>query len=295
MENSKKPSIVSEKYLSKPFGKRFFDGYVRNQNIKKSFALNVSLSIVTVLLTVLWVKLPKNVFANTSIQSISLELERITQITKEMIQVPPLVLKIKIESNNFNPRNYKPSKISVVSFINPNQIPPGAEASAVLLSGATNGMIKAQLTQALKVDGITLLDSGTLLIGEGQSTEERLFVRFNKAVFKNGQFVRISAQGYDLADKILGLKGSRVGDYTLKLAASSGLYFLSGLASGLKTDEIALPGQARRPRLEDAALSGVSTAASEQAKQYLEQMKNKGPVIEVKSGTSFIVTFDGSD
>ena len=28
---------------------------------------------------------------------------------------------------------------------------------------------------------------------------------------------------------------------------------------------------------------------------YLEQMKNKAPLIEVKSGTSFIVTFEGSE
>lgn len=174
-------------------------------------------------------------------------------------------------------------------------IPPGAEARAVLLSGATNGMIKAQLTEPLKVDGVSLLDTGTLLIGEGQSSDERLFVRFNKAVFKNGKFIRISAQGYDLSDNILGLKGSRVGDYSMKLAASSGLYFLSGLASGMKTEELQLPGQTRQPRVSDAALQGVSTAASEQAKQYLEQMKNKAPLIEVKSGTSFIVTFEGSE
>ncbi|MBC7421479.1 MAG: TrbI/VirB10 family protein [Bdellovibrio sp.] len=114
------------------------------------------------------------------------------KLAGQVVLVPPLVLKIKIESSPYANGKYKPSKISVVSFVGNGIIPPGAETFAVLLSGATNGMVKAQLTEALKVDGVSLLDAGTLLIGEGQSSDERLFVRFNKAVFKNGKFIRIS-------------------------------------------------------------------------------------------------------
>lgn len=287
-----KPRMVSESSLPKPFGKRFFDSCIRVKKDKKKVTLGISISILTVVMIILWKKLPKNFIENQPLKSIELGLEK---ITGQALTVPALVLKIKIESSPYSSGNYKPSKISVVSFVSASSIPPGAETQAILLSGATNGMIKAKLIEPLKVDGVSLLDAGTLLIGEGQSSEERLFIRFNKAVFKNGKFIRISAQGYDVSDKILGLKGSRVGDYTMKLAASSGLYFLSGLASGMRTEENLIPGQTKRPELRDAALSGISTAAGEQAKQYLEQMKNKAPVIEVKSGSTFIVTFDGSE
>ena len=286
------PQIISEKSIPKPFGKRFFDRSIHTKKFKRKLILGIAISTLSVVLIVLWKKLPKNFISNTTVSEISLSFEK---MVGQVVLVPPLVLKIKIESSPYANGNYKPAKISIVSFVSSGAIPPGAETNAILLSGATNGMIKAQLTEALKVDGVSLLDAGTLLIGEGQSSDERLFVRFNKAVFKNGKFIRVSAQGYDISDKILGLKGSRVGDYTMKLAASSGLYFLSGLASGMKTEEIALPGQARRPQIGDAALQGVSTAAGEQAKQYLEQMKNKAPLIEVKSGSVFIVTFDGSE
>ncbi len=286
------PQIIREKSIQKPFGKRFFDRSIHKKKFKRKLIFGIAISTLSVVLIVLWKKLPKNFVASTTVSEISLGFEKMVGAA---IVVPPLVLKIKIESSPYTNGKYKPSKISVVSFVGSGSIPPGAETNAVLLSGATNGMIKAQLTEALKVDGVSLLDAGTLLIGEGQSSDERLFVRFNKAVFKNGKFIRVSAQGYDISDKILGLKGSRVGDYTMKLAASSGLYFLSGLASGMKTEEITLPGQARRPQIGDAALQGVSTAAGEQAKQYLEQMKNKAPLIEVKSGSVFIVTFDGSE
>mgnify|MGYP001240544110 CR=1 FL=1 len=293
MTNEKSmPQIISEGSISKPFGKRFFDRSIHYKRHKVKIRYGVLTSILSLVFMLLWLKMPKNFISSHSVSDISLKFQT---LTGKIVLIPPLILKIEVKSSNYPGANFKPSKINVVSFIASGAIPPGAEARAVLLSGATNGMIKAQLTESLKVDGVSVLDSGTLLIGEGQSSDERLFVRFNKAVFKNGKFVRVSALGYDLTDKILGLKGSRVGDYTMKLAASSGLYFLSGLASGMKTEDYAVPGQARRPQVSDAALQGLSTAASEQAKQYLDQMKNKGPVLEVKSGTIFIVTFEGSE
>ena len=281
------PSIKNEKFLAKPFGQRFFDYYVRVHKTPKKPLLCIFISLMTVLIIILWMKIPKKLLIN-SVTSISFTLKSFDK----SIMVPPLILKIKFDSSQ-QKASYKSTKINVVSFSGDGKIPPGAEARAVLLTGATNGMIKAKLMENLKIDGMSLLDAGTLLIGEGQSSEERLFIRFNKAVFKNGKFFKISAQGYDLSDKILGLKGSRVGDYTLKLAASSGLYFLSGFASGFQNSESGqIPNQVRKPSVSDAALQGVSTASQEQAKQYLEQIKNRGPLIEVKSGTEFILNFD---
>jgi type IV secretory pathway VirB10-like protein len=143
------------------------------------------------------------------------------------------------------------------------------------------------------MDGASVLEAGVKLLGQGRSTEERLFIAFNKAVFRNGKSISISAQAYDLSDSILGLKGSRVGDRALKLAASSGLYFISGMASGLQAPIYNESGKIQTPSASDAALNGVSQAASEQAKSYMEDIKNRAPIIEVKSGTVFTITFDG--
>ena len=289
--NDASPQIVSESSLAKPFGQRPFDGYVMSKpQGTKQLALVVSL-VVFCLFCIFWKKVPIGFFGQIGPGQVEFS---ISVVTGETVLVPPLVIRIKSESF-LNQKNYRPMKINVVSFMNQTQIPPGAEAMAVLLSGATNGLIKARLTQPLKVDGVSILDAGTVIVGDGRSTEERLFINFTKAVFKDGKFIRISAQAYELADQILGLKGSRVGDYTMKLAASSGLYFLSGMAAGLKQQDALLPGQVVRPSVGDAALNGVSTAAGEQAKQYLEGMKNKAPIIEVKAGTEFILTFDGGN
>ena len=185
--------------------------------------------------------------------------------------------------------------INVLSFFNDKKIPPGAEAKATLLTGATNGLIKARLIEPLKVDGVSILEAGVLLMGQGRSTEDRLYIQFAKAIFREGKFIPISAQAYELSDSIVGLKGSRVGDIGLKLAASTGLYFMSGMAAGLETPTIAETGRPRQPTTRDAALNGVSQAASENAKSYMQDIKQRPPMIEVKAGTVFSVTFDGGD
>ncbi len=165
----------------------------------------------------------------------------------------------------------------------------------MLLTGATNGLIKAKLTEPVKIDGVSFLDAGVILLGQGHSTEERLYVDFRKAVFRDGKSISISAQAYDSSDTILGLKGSRVGDLGLKLAASSGLNFLSGMAVGLQTPAYDQSGRPLKPSVGDAALNGVSKAAGDQAKSYMEEIKNRPPIIEVKIGSIFIVTFDGGN
>ena len=141
--------------------------------------------------------------------------------------IPPIVLKSGLSKIAAAP-------IKILSFSNNLEIPPGAEVKATLLTGATNGLIKARLTEPLKVDGTSFLDAGTLLMGQGRSTVDRLYVDFKKAVFKDGKSIPISAQAFDGGDSILGLKGSRVGDISLKLAASAGLNFISGVAIGFQ-------------------------------------------------------------
>lgn len=298
MQTSSEPELVSENSIEAPFGKRAFDealvkGLKGVKGIKIWGALISSLGISIVVIISpsqrVTTLTPKPIEFRTTIDQVRIEGTEV--IIPELVvelEKPKTIVKVLTPHQN-------PTPIEVLSFSSAKEIPPGAEAKAVLLTGATNGLIKAKLTESLKVDGASFLDAGTLLLGDGRSSEERLFVNFKKAVFRDGKYVAISAQAYDLSDSILGLKGSRVGDLTLKLAASSGLHFISGMASGLQMPEYDQFGRPKRPSTKDAALNGVSKASEEQAKSYMEDIKNRPPLIEVKSGTVFTVTFDGGN
>jgi hypothetical protein len=294
INNDLKPEITHEGRLDAPFGKRLYDEAVvqRLKGVAKlkfwgMYLLGIAMSVLLIVAasTRVFKLTARAIDFETTIDKVKVDGDRII--------IPALVLQFQRDSAMPAWAKAKMTPIQVLNFANAKEIPPGAEGKAILLTGATNGLIKARLTEPVKVDGVSLLDAGVLLIGQGRSTEERLFVDFKKAVFRDGKSVSISAQAYDISDTILGLKGSRVGDVTLKLAASSGLNFLSGMAAGLETPAYNQYGMPSRPSVGTAALNGVSQASSEQAKSYMEQIKNRPPIIEVPSGTVFTVTFDG--
>lgn len=183
-------------------------------------------------------------------------------------------------------------RIKSISFSRSDKIPAGTEVGALLSSGGSNGMVKATLTEPLSVDGEILADKGSVLYGHGNSSDERLYISFSKLIKKDKKEIKIKAQAFDSKDRILGLKGSKVGNYAFKIAASSGLFFLSGVAEGLQqpTDSF-LP---QRKSMRDAALQGVAQATVEQGREVLSNMNNKA-VIEVKHSTPITVIFDDGD
>ena len=292
--NDGTPSVISEKSLDAPFGKRLYDQAVvkKLKSVARLKFLGIFLGSIAGSI-LLEIATTDRIYRNTPR---SIEFEATTEkihVDGDKIIIPALVLEYQRASATPAWTKKQSMPIEVLSFVSAKEIPPGAEGKAVLLTGATNGLIKARLTEPVKVDGVSLLDTGVLLIGQGRSTEERLYVDFKKAVFRDGKSVNISAQAYDSSDTIVGLKGSLVGDMGLKLAASSGLNFLSGMAVGLKAPAYDEYGRPLRPSVGDAALNGVAQATSEQAKSYMDAIKNRPPIIEVKAGTVFTVTFDG--
>ena len=94
---------------------------------------------------------------------------------------------------------------------------------------------------------------------------------FSKAVLPDHTNLKIKALAYDSGDRILGVKGNKVSDYAFRLAASSGLIFLGGMADGLREEVSLAPGERRRHSTRDAALNGVTTAASEVGKDMIEK------------------------
>lgn len=174
-------------------------------------------------------------------------------------------------------------------------VPTGTEALAVLSSGGANGTVVAKLKDSVIVDGEIILPARTILFGQGTSSDERLFIRFKKAILPDKSEQEIQAQVFDSKDRMVGLKGKKVSDMAFKIATSSGLIFLGGLADGLKSNNsVNIFGPQAKPSVRDAALNGVGVATSEQGKQMLESMRNEQARIEVKAETPVIVIF-GND
>lgn len=185
------------------------------------------------------------------------------------------------------------SGLALIPRSSAHNIPPGTIGQATLVSGASNGPVRATLSAALKWNGDVLLPAGTALVGRGASTEERLFVGFKQAVLKDGTVVGIEAQACDASDQTVGLKGSLVGYRTLKLGAAAGLNFAAGISQGLQDTRGQGGVEVRTPSTKNALLNGASTAALEESRDLMSDLKSKPPIIEVEAGTGICILFAG--
>ncbi len=172
------------------------------------------------------------------------------------------------------------------------QIPPGSLVKAVLITGASNGPVRVETTEALRIQGETLIPAGAILLGSGQSTEERLMIRFTQVVFRDGSFENIQAQATDVEDKTVGLRGSRVGKYAMKYATAIGLNFVGGMAEGLQDREVVGQQVVTKPTAQNALLNGTSKATLEMANETMTDIKNSAPIIQIPSGQKIFVIFE---
>ena len=186
-------------------------------------------------------------------------------------------------------------RIKPVNLSGLDGIPAGSEVVAQLVSGGANGMIKAQLVDSLKALGEALLPKGTVLIGKGSSSDDRLYIAFRRAILPDKTEMKIRAIAYDEKDRIIGLKGKKVSDYAFKLATSAGLIFLGGMADGMRDDYSSSPLIQKRPTMRDAALNGVSTSTADLSREMMDSMKNAQERVVVEHSTRLIVIFGDSD
>lgn len=173
-------------------------------------------------------------------------------------------------------------------------IPPGSMIPAVLLSGGSNGLVRAEVKEALVVDGATFIEEGSTLLGNGSSTEERLYIGFSQVIFKDGTFGQVQAQACDKSDQIVGLKGSKVGTKTLNIAGSIGLGFIGGMAEGLQDTQGQQGVTVRPPSIRNALLNATATTAIQQSQELMSDLKDRRPIIEVPAGTDVCVIFGGN-
>lgn len=215
---------------------------------------------------------------------------------------PQVVLPIYSVAGEVIESSRRPKIHRVVSFSGPQvfkrplseQIPPGSMVQAKLVSGASDGLVKAISTEDLQVVGNEIIPSGSIFVGDGASSKHRLNVRFTEVVFPDGTVQKIQAIAADSTDKIAGLKGSKINQYGLKLAAGAGLHFVSGLSQGLRKRDVINGVAVDRNDMGSAALSGTSQAAAETSKEVLGQLKSDQTVITIPSDTAIFVLFSGN-
>jgi len=171
------------------------------------------------------------------------------------------------------------------------RIPPGTLIKAVLINGASNGPVKAEAKEAVRVNGDILIEPGSILLGTGSSTEERLLVTFQQVIFRDGSVGTIQAVACDESDRIVGLKGSKVGNRALNIAGSIGLGFVGGLSEGLQDTQGQQGVTIRPPTLRNAMLHATATTALEQSRNLMSELKNRQPIIEIGSGENLYVLF----
>ena len=202
----------------------------------------------------------------------------------------------KLKQNKSNSKNKIIQKFAGLQKIerrNLSQIPPATFVKAKLLNTATDGLVKAVLIEPLKIQGELLLQAGSILVGQAQSTEQNLTIRFNSIIFRDGTFEGIQAQAADYENQTMGLKGSRLSRYAMKYAASVGLNFVSGVSQGLQEKESLGQQVVNKSNMKNALLNGASQSALEMASESMSEYKGKLPPIQVPAETEFWVVFDG--
>ena len=170
-------------------------------------------------------------------------------------------------------------------------IPPGIEVRAKLINGASNGLVKAKLLDDVVAAGELFLNAGTIIIGQGSSTEDRLFIRFDKAVLEDGSVSKLQAEAADFSDRTMGLKGSKISSHAIKMAARAGLNFLAGASIALEDTHGEQGAVVAKPTVRNAALQGTAKAAIEEANDIASQYKSAPPILAVKAGTEIIIIF----
>lgn len=184
------------------------------------------------------------------------------------------------------------TKLKVLTRSDFGKIPIGAMGKAVLMTGASNGPVKVKLVGPLTQNGVTYLSAGTILMGTGASTDERLLIQFNKLVAPSGASSNIQAVAYDYEDKIVGLRGSRVGQVATKLAAAAGLNFLGAASETLQEVDVQEGVAVKKNSLKNAALNGSAKAALDQSQEMMENVKDSQSIIEVPAETNLWVVFN---
>ena len=189
-------------------------------------------------------------------------------------------------------KNVTISKLSVISRTTKEGFYPGLEAEVQLVTGATDGPVKAILTEDIESFGEVFAREGATFLGTGSSSEHRLIITFQKIV-EEGKVRNIRANAYDMKDKTLGLRGKKISRRIWKYLAAASLHFIGGISEGLQEREVQGNLEIQKPSLKNALFQGAGNAALGQSKEVIESLKNKQNFIHVRPGTKCLIVFEG--
>lgn len=220
-----------------------------------------------------------------------------TSLSSRQVALPELNHANEYASHNQS--QSRSSKKQVIKYSGPQAtarpggtgIPPGSLIKAKLITGASNGALRAEVTEPFEFQGDMLIEKGSVLLGNGSSTDVRLNITFNRMVLEDGSVQTIRAYAVDSSDQTVGLKGSKLGHTALKFAGSIGLHFVAGIGEGLQEKEVKDGVAVKKADFRNALLNGATRASLELSKETMEALKNREHVIYVKKGTPILILF----
>lgn len=229
------------------------------------------------------------------------------EIVRRSELIPPVLINIPSEelmgmaSLEAHPNKGKRHSETKVVYSGPQviyrevgSIPPGTMVKARLLTGASDGPVRAKLVNDIIVNGERVIESESIILGSGSSTEDRLLIRFDRLVKKDGTAMPIQAQAFDGKDRIAGLRGNKVSTEMSKLAAGIGLNFVGGMSDALQETEVKGGMAVKSSSMKNALLNGAARAALDQSKYLISSYKDKAARIEVEKSRVIYIMFDGS-
>lgn len=290
-DENKSVEITQEPKVESRFGFQSKDKGLPKQTVK-ILMVGAALSLGTIM----WMRAPDK----PDISSSGVDTPETSQVGA--IQAVSLeTYSAQAEKDQITEKNRKASKRALVVKLpglqkidrtRASQIPPGSEIRARLLTGASNGLVRAVLLESLRVQGENYLKAGETVVGQGQSNEDRLFVRFTQVVHKDGSVETVQGQAVDAEDKTAGLPGSKFKRYAMRYGTAVGLYFVGGMTEGLQERTIVGQQVVANPDAKNALLNGASRAAVEMANDQMSNMRNQPPPISIPAGQEILIVFE---
>ncbi len=181
------------------------------------------------------------------------------------------------------------------------RIPSGTNFVGKLINGIDtrqdNQVLKVSLPYGGSHPSGGKIPRDTVLLGSASySGGDRVYIRFTRVIYPNGQEYRIDAQALSSGDYTPGLIGYHHSETDLRVAGSLALTMVSAGADVL-TQRTMLGANAYgmgmnqpNPTMGNAALQGVSQVTKQEAERVGSKMQNKEEYLTVPTGGDLIVS-----
>jgi len=203
------------------------------------------------------------------------------------------VIPIKYSAKQVISRNKKGRKIN---------LPTGTNLLAELIGGIdtrhSKQIVLASLRNKIRHKNGSTIPAGSRFRGSFSynKDQEKVYLKFSKIIFPDGEEYSISAHVLDFSDYSVGLYGN-YHDYSgLKIAANMGLSLVSTAADVLTKKKVdysnpySQPMEVPEANFESAGLQGLSRIANEEAQRVNQKLQARDTYLTVESGRELIIS-----